>query len=84
MHLLGIRGRIRVAQAHHWKPKQNLLMKTKGSDQVWVVVEVQSGVPVLAEVFADRRAAKRCQRKLRTKMRQDYDEVGLFEGTVRR
>ena len=59
-------------------------MKTKQSDQVWVVVDVRSGVPVQAEAFAERTVAKRRQQKLRRQMRQDYDEVGLFEVTVRR
>ena len=54
-------------------------MKTKQPKRVWVVVEVRSGVPVLAEVFTDEVSAKKRERKLRTEMRQDYDEVGLFE-----
>lgn len=57
-------------------------MKTKRPNQVWVVVEVGSGVPVLVEVFADKISAKKRERKLRTEMRQDYDEVGLFEATL--
>lgn len=57
-------------------------MKTKLSNQVWVVVEVGSGVPVLAEVFAKRGKAEKRERKLRAEVRQDYDEVGLFEVMV--
>lgn len=63
-----------MAQSHH--------RKTKQTNQVWVVVEVGSGVPVLAEVFADKVSAKKRERKLRAEMRQDYDEVGLFEATL--
>ena len=59
-------------------------MKTKQSDEVWVVVDVRSGVPVQAEAFADRNVAKRRHQKLRREMRQDYDEIGFFEVTVRR
>ena len=59
-------------------------MKTKQSDEVWVVVDVRSGVPVQAEAFADRNVAERRHRKLRREMRQDYDEIGLFQVTVRR
>jgi len=59
-------------------------MKTKQSDQVWVVVEVKSGIPVQAEAFAERNVAKRRHQKLRGQMRQDYDEIGLFEVMVRR
>ena len=58
-------------------------MKTKLSNQVWVVVEVGSGVPVLAEVFTNRNKAERRERQMRAEMRQDYDEVGLFAATVR-
>jgi hypothetical protein len=59
-------------------------MKTKQSDEVWVVVEVKSGIPVQVEAFAERNVAKRRQQKLRVQMRQDYDEVGFFKATVRR
>ena len=58
-------------------------MKTNQSNQVWVVVDVESGIPVLAEVFADRHSAKKRERELRADLRQDYDEVGIFEATVR-
>ncbi len=59
-------------------------MKRNQTNQVWVVVDVKSGVPVRAEVFADEGSAKKRERKLRAEMRKDYDEVGLFEDTVRR
>ena len=58
-------------------------MKTKESNHVWVVVQVQSGVPVLAEVFADRTRAEKREARLRREMRQDYDEIGLFETKVK-
>jgi len=58
-------------------------MKTKQLNRVWVVVEVDSGIPVLTEVFANREKAEKREHKLRMEMRQDYDEVGLFEATVR-
>jgi len=57
-------------------------MKTRSSNQVWVVVEVESGVPVLAEVFTNEVSAKRREDELRTEIRQDYDAVGLFESTL--
>ena len=71
-----------MAQSRHREAKQGINMKTKKSSQVWVVVEVESGVPVLAEVFANRKTAERRERKLRMDMRQDYDEMGLFEATI--
>jgi hypothetical protein len=65
------------------KAKQSINMKTKQSNQVWVVVEVESGIPVLAEVFANKTTAKSRERTLREDLRPDYDEVGIFEATVR-
>ena len=57
-------------------------MKAKKSNPIWVVVEVESGVPVLAEVFQEKDLAERRQQELRSEMREDYDEVGLFQTTV--
>ena len=57
-------------------------MKAKRSNSIWVVVEVASGVPVSAEVFADKDSARKHEHKLRRKMRPDYDEVGLFEAAL--
>ena len=71
-----------MAQKNNRESNQNRRMKTKPSTRVWVVVEVKSGVPVLAEAFGDENIAKRRQRKLRGQMRKDYDEVGLFEAAV--
>jgi hypothetical protein len=51
----------------------------KKSRRVWVVVEVESGIPVLAEVYSDRLSAEKREIKLRKELRPDYDEVGVFE-----
>lgn len=59
-------------------------MKKEQPDQVWVVVEVRSGIPVSAEVFAEKSAAKRFERKLRQDLRQDYDEAGIFQETIQK
>jgi hypothetical protein len=72
-----------VGTAASWKVETKDQREKKQSDQVWVVVEVQSGIPVLAEVFAEKPAAKRLERKLRRNLRQDYDAAGIFEATVR-
>lgn len=45
----------------------------------WVVVEVQSGIPVRARFFADLKSAARYEHRLRRKMNPDNDEVGVFE-----
>jgi hypothetical protein len=46
---------------------------------MWVVVEVASGIPVAVRTFPEKAAAKKRQKFLRSKMRPDYDEVGVFE-----
>jgi hypothetical protein len=53
------------------------------SKQVWVVVRVASGVPVLADVFSDPVRARACEARHRRRLRPDYDEVGVFETTLR-
>ena len=54
-------------------------MKKKNSSRLWVVVEVQSGIPALAEVYSDRLSAEKREVNLRKKMRPDYDEVGVLK-----
>jgi hypothetical protein len=49
---------------------------------LWIVVGVQSGIPVLVEAFRDNRLAKMREQALRRRMRPDYDEAGLFEVTI--
>jgi len=46
---------------------------------IWVVVLVESGIPVRAEAYRDPKTALKREKALRRKMRQDYDEVGVFE-----
>ena len=49
---------------------------------LWVVVVVESGVPVLVEAHPDVKTAKGRERFFRKSMRKDYDEVGVFEVEV--
>lgn len=42
---------------------------------LWVVVKVESGIPVLAEVFGDEAMAWQREDELRTEMRPDNDAV---------
>ncbi len=58
-------------------------MKIKQSNDIWVVVKAESGIPVIAEVFADRGLAKRRERGLRIRMREAYDAVDLFETKIK-
>jgi hypothetical protein len=53
-------------------------MSRKKSDTIWVVVSVESGVPVLVEAYRDEKIAKLRRRLLRRKINPDYDEVGAF------
>lgn len=54
-------------------------MAQKQSDLLWVVVKVESGIPVTVEVYRDKQLAEMRERSLRTCMRPDDDEIGLFE-----
>jgi len=45
---------------------------------VWVVVAVESGVPVAVHAYRDRRVASSAEGLLRRRMRPDNDETGLF------
>jgi len=58
-------------------------MKSINKKHVWVVVEVFGGMADSAAVFADEEPARRRERALRRKMRQDYDDVGLFKTKLR-
>jgi len=57
-------------------------MKEFEKDTVWIVVLVQSGIPVLAEVFPNRRAAQKRERELRREINPENDEVGVFSSEI--
>jgi hypothetical protein len=46
---------------------------------LWVVVKVQSGIPVGVEVFQNQKEAEITQKNWRSKMHPENDETGLFE-----
>ncbi len=46
--------------------------------RLWVVVKVESGVPVTAEAYRDERTARRRERLLRKRMHPENDETGIF------
>ena len=52
-------------------------MKTKIT--VWVVVKVESGIPVQVKAFEDLAKAEKRQATWKRNLRPDYDSVGLFE-----
>ena len=54
-------------------------MPSKKSDTIWVVVSVESRVPVSVEAYRDEETAKSRRRSLRRKINPDYDEVSVFD-----
>ena len=57
-------------------------MKQDKLNVVWVVVKVESGIPVFAEVFSNQTAAQRRENQLRAKMHPENDEVGVFSSQI--
>ncbi len=51
----------------------------KTPEMVWVVVVVKGGFPALVEVHRERKTARRRERFFRKDVREDYDEIGVFE-----
>jgi hypothetical protein len=49
---------------------------------IWIVVLVESGIPVSAEAFQKQEDAVRREQQLREDVREAYDEVGLFETPI--
>lgn len=48
---------------------------------IWVVIEVESGIPALVEAFGDEGAAERRADDLRADINPEDDEVAVFEVT---
>lgn len=57
-------------------------MNEYGLGIVWIVVKVESGIPVFAEVSNDETVARRREDQLRKEMNPDNDEVGVFSSRV--
>ncbi|MBI2305275.1 MAG: hypothetical protein HYU86_11100 [Chloroflexi bacterium] len=45
---------------------------------VWIVVKVESGIPVCAEAFHHQSSAQEREAQLRAELNVESDEVGLF------
>jgi len=54
-------------------------MQSQSTNNVYVVVQVQSGIPVLAEVFQSKVSAEKREQNLRKEIREDYDALEMFE-----
>jgi len=50
---------------------------------LWIVVKVESGIPVLVEAYRDWQSAERRAQLLRTDMNPENDETGVFETRIR-
>lgn len=53
-------------------------MTSTPTEDIWVVVEVMSGIPVDVQVFRDEKSAWKTEASIRKQLRPDYDEAGVF------
>ncbi|MCG2770398.1 MAG: hypothetical protein L6435_18775 [Anaerolineae bacterium] len=58
------------------------MLAGKQSDLQWVVVKVESGIPVIVQTFSRLEDAKRLEDEWRLRMNPDNDETGIFETRV--
>ncbi len=58
-------------------------MKSKSADTVWVVVRSSSGIPDLAEVFADYASAEKREQRLAKTMNEEEDAISVIETKVK-
>lgn len=58
------------------------MLAGKQSDLQWVVVKVESGIPVIVQTFSRLEDAKRLEDEWRLRMNPDNDETGIFEARV--
>jgi len=54
-------------------------MPGKQPELLWVVVKVESGIPVSVEAYRDRRSAEMREQSFRGHMNLENDEAGVFE-----
>jgi len=57
-------------------------MPTNQPEPLWIVVKVESGIPVAVEAYSDRRSAEMREQAWRERMNPDDDESGVFEVQV--
>ena len=48
-------------------------------ETLWVVVKVESGIPVIVEAYRDKQSAEAREQYLRKCMHPENDETGVFE-----
>ena len=54
-------------------------MSQKQPELLWVVVKVESGIPVMVEAYRDKQSAEIRDQSLRKYMHPENDETGVFE-----
>ena len=55
------------------------MISKKHAELLWVVIKVESGIPVMAEAYGDKKSAKIREQYLRKHMQPENDETGIFE-----
>lgn len=59
--------------------KISCMRARKQVESIYIIVEVQSGIPVEAKAFRYERSAIKHEKLLRKHMNLDNDETGIFE-----
>ena len=62
--------------------REGRMLAEKESDLQWVVVKVESGMPVDVQTFSRLEDAKQQEDEWRLRMNPDNDETGIFETRV--
>ncbi|MEA2074898.1 MAG: hypothetical protein U9O85_04080 [Euryarchaeota archaeon] len=57
--------------------------KNEKHTEIFIVVMVHSGIPAIAEAFLDENAADKYADELKEDIRPEYDEVEVFQTTLR-
>ncbi len=69
-----------VGQWNHLSSNRMLQSRAGGKlKRLWLVVKIENQVPVMVDVYPDKRAANRRADFLRKHMRPSYDSINLIE-----
>lgn len=55
------------------------MISRKQIELLWVVVKVESGIPVMVEAYDNEESAKMREQSFRKYMQPENDETGIFE-----
>lgn len=59
--------------------KGECTMLQEQPEVIWIVVKVESGIPVSVEAYRNRQSAKKRESLFRRHMHPENDETGVFE-----